>query len=313
MENSAHAMATGIFVLLMAAALCAGVIWLEGSGMRGVPYDLITQADVAGLSTGTPVRLEGVQVGQVQSIAFDPADPRRVRVRALIKPDVHLLEGAQATIRYLGISGTGYVELDYPRGASRALATSLANPARIPLRDSGLAQLTDAGNELIATFTKTLDRVNGVLTPENSRNVSRLIAQLNEAAAGISGLTHDLEPAAHHADSVLQNANGLMRSMRSTTNDADTLIVGVGARGGVVDTVRQGVLETGAAARDIDNALIYDTLPRVDALLDQLSPTSDSLNQVLRQVQGEPQSLIFGLPPRTPGPGEPGFQSAVSR
>jgi phospholipid/cholesterol/gamma-HCH transport system substrate-binding protein len=313
MENSSHSIATGVFVLILAVALCAGALWLGGGAIRGEPYDLITQADVAGLSAGATVRLRGVEVGEIRSIDFDPIDPRRVRVRALVKPNVHLLEGTRATIRYLGLSGTGYVELDPPQGASRTLETSATMPARIPLRDSGLAQLTDAGSELVTEFTKTLRRVNGILTPETSRNMSQLIAHLNEAAAGIGVLTHDLEPAARHTDRILENANVLMRTIRMTATDADSVIVGAGAHGGALDAVRDGALETGSAARNVEGALVYDTLPRMDALLEQLSRTSDSLNQLLRQVQSEPQSLVFGLPPRAPGPGEPGFQQAVSR
>ena len=313
MENSAHAIATGVFVVLLIGALCGGALWLGGSTIRGEPYDLITEADVAGLSAGATVRLRGIEVGEIRSIDFDPLNPRLVRVRALIKPDVHLMEGTRATIRYLGLSGTGYVELDYPAGASRVLATSTTMPARIPMRDSGFAQLTDSGNELIATFTKTLQRVNGVLTPETSRNISQLIARLNEASASVSVLTRDLEPAARHADSVLVNANALMHSLRSTAQDADTLLVGAGAHGGAIDAVRDGLRQTGTAAHDIDTALVEDTLPRIDALVDQLSRASESLNALLRQTQSEPQSLIFGLPRNTPGPGEPGFRKAVSK
>jgi len=313
MENSSHAIATGVFVLLLATGLCAGALWLGGHAIRGEPYDLITEVDVASLSTGATVRLRGVEVGEVRSIDFDPTDPRRVRVRILVKPGVRLLEGTRGTIRYLGLSGTGYVELDYPHGASRVLETSITMPARIPLRDSGLAQLADAGNQLITTFTDTLRRVNGVLTPETSRNVSQLIARLNETASGLSVLTHDLEPAARHSDRVLANANALMDSIRSMARDADGVIVSAGARGGAVDAVRDGALETGGAAREVEGALVYDTIPRIDALLEQLSRASDSLNQLLRQVQSAPQSLVFGLPPRIPGPGEPGFQPAVSK
>jgi len=70
MENRAHAIAAGIFVLVLALALVAGAFWIGGGTIRGVPYDLLTQASVAGLSAGAPVRLRGVEVGQVQSIAF---------------------------------------------------------------------------------------------------------------------------------------------------------------------------------------------------------------------------------------------------
>jgi phospholipid/cholesterol/gamma-HCH transport system substrate-binding protein len=313
MENSAHAMATGVFVLLLALLLAAGAFWLGVGTGTGVPYDLITESSVAGLSPGAPVRLRGVEVGEVRSIAFDPLDRRRVRVRALIHRDVRLMDGTRATISYLGLSGTAYVELDYPDSASRPLQSSEAMPARIPMGASGLAQLSDAGGKLIKTFTETLDRVNGILTPETLRNISQLISHLNQAAASVSILTRELQPAARNANHLIESANGFIQSARSTVQDADTLVVRAGAPGGAIDAVRGGALSTGQAARAVEGELVYQTLPRVDALAERFSRTSDLLNQLLQQLQSEPQSLIFGLPAPTPGPGEPGFQREVKQ
>ncbi len=308
MENRAHAIAAGVFVLVLALTLVGGAFWLGGASTRGVPYDLITQASVAGLSTGAPVRLRGVEVGQVQSIGFDPSDPRRVRVRALVDPKAQIMEGAHGTISYLALSGSAYVELDYPDTASRILRTSVDAPAEIPMRASGLAQLTDAGEELIQEFRQTLHHVDAVLTPETTRNVAQLTAHLNEASKDVTILTRDLQPAARHIDTVVTNLNDLLQSTRTTVRDVDSLIAGASARGGAIDAVRESALSTGQAAHDIDRALVYETLPRIDMLAERLSRTSDSLTQLLQQVHNQPQSFLFGLPRATPGPGEPGFQ-----
>ena len=313
MENRAYAIATGAFVLLLAALLAVSAIWLSGTRVRGAPYDLITEASVAGLSTGAPIRLRGVEVGQVQQIGFDPADQRRVRVRALLDPNVRLPEGTRGTISYLGLSGMAYVELDYPDSASRSLHTSAAVPARIPLRASALRQLTDAADRLVKTFDDTLQRVNDVLTPETSRNVSQFIAHANQAAAAVTVLTRELQPAARHADRIIGKTDELVQAVQSTARDADALILAANSRGGTMDAIRDGALSTGQAARNVEHALVFETLPRLDVLAERLSRASDSLDQLLQQVQKEPQSLVFGLPPPTPGPGEPGFRQTTSQ
>jgi phospholipid/cholesterol/gamma-HCH transport system substrate-binding protein len=308
MENRAYAIATGGFVLVLAVILCASAFWLGGGTVRGVPYDLITKASVAGLSPGAPVELRGVEVGQIQSIGFDPSDHHRVRARALIDPNVHLMEGTYATISYLGLSGTAYVALEYPDDASRALLTSADTPAKIPMEASGLAELTKAGRELIKTVNGTVQRVNELLTPETTRNISQLAAHLNEASMSVTVLTRDLQPAARHLDTVITDADSLLQSIHTTVDHADAMLVSASAHGGAIDAVRDGAASTGQAARDVERALVHDTLPRIDVLAERLSRASDSLNMLLQQVQGEPQSLIFGLPPPTPGPGEPGFR-----
>lgn len=311
MENRSYAIATGAFVLILAAALAAGAFWLGGGAAKGMPYDLITEASVAGLEHGAPVRLRGVEVGEVRDIGFDPADRRRIRVRILVDPDTHLLDGTHATMSYLGLSSDAYIELDYPDDAQRTLQSSIANPARIPLGTSGLAQLTAEGNEVLKTFNGTLQRVNGVLTPQTTRDIAALTAHLNEASAGLAQLTHDLQPAARRADHAIASADELLQSLRTTARDADTLLVNLRAPGGPLDALSDGARSTGHAARDLDAALLQETLPRIDLLAERLTRASDSLNQTLQRIHNEPQSLIFGLPAPAPGPGEPGFRETA--
>jgi len=311
MENRAYAIATGAFVLLLAALLAASAIWLSGTRMHGAPYDLITEVSVAGLSTGAPVRLRGVEVGQVEEIGFDPADQRQVRVRTLLDPNIRVPEGTYGSLSYLGLSGTAYVELDYADSASRTLHTSAALPARIPLRASGLTQLTDGADRLLKTFNDTLQRVNGVLTPETRRNVSQFIAHANEAAAGVTALTQEFRASARHADRVLGHADGLVQTVQSTARDADALLIAANSRGGTMDALRDGARSTGQAARTVEHALVSETLPRFDVLTERLSRATDSLDQLLQQIHNQPQSLVFGLPPPTPGPGEPGFRQTT--
>lgn len=313
MENSAHATATGAFVLALVVLLAAAAFWLEGGTMRGVPYDLVTGSSVAGLSTGAPVRVLGVDVGEVQSITLDPLNPRRVRVRALIHPGVRLMEGTRATISYLGLSGMAYVELEFPEGASQPLLSTAARPARIPMQASGFAQLAGSGRTLIRTLTGTLQHVNAVLTPQNLDNVTLLIRHLNQAAAGADVLMHDFQPAARDADGTLKRLDGVMGPLRRTVGDADTLLVRADAPGGAMDAIRSGAQSTGQAAHGVELALVYQTLPQLDTLARRLSRASDSLDLLLQQLQSQPQSLLFGLPSQPPGPGEPGFGRAANK
>jgi phospholipid/cholesterol/gamma-HCH transport system substrate-binding protein len=313
MENRAHAIAAGVFTLVLIVALAVGAFWLGGGTITGEPYDLITDASVVGLNSGDTVRLRGVEVGQVESIRFDASDPRLIRVRILVNPDVRVMEGTHGTIRYAGLSGSTYVDLDFPNSAVHLLKTSATAPATVPLSATGMAQLTQNAEDLMKAMKQTLQRVDGILTPETTKNIAQLVTRLNDASAAITTLTRDLQPAAHHIDSVITNANALLESSQSTVHDLDTLIVGANANGGAIDAIRAGALSTGQAAREVERALVHETLPRVDMLAERLSRTSDSLDQLLDVIQTQPQSFIFGLPRPKPGPGESGFQPTTRR
>jgi phospholipid/cholesterol/gamma-HCH transport system substrate-binding protein len=309
-ENRAYAIATGVFVLLMGALLCGAVFWLSGGAPRGLPYDLITEDSVAGLAKGAQVKLRGVEIGEVKSIGFDPQNRRLVRVRALLDPRVPLMVGTQASQKSAGISGSDYVELNYPDSATRALETSRSSPATIPLRTSDFGQLTDSGDQVLQSLQDTLHRVDAVLTPELAQHVGQLVTQLNQAAVQITLLGHDLRPAAQRLAPLLDDTRDTVRTARTALQDADTLVVQVRARVNTLDTLRETLHDTGDAVRDVHHALVDETLPRVDSLADRLSGTSDTLDQLLIELQNQPQSVIFGLPPPRPGPGESGMRTA---
>ena len=301
MENRSYTIGAGLFVLLLLALLIGGTVWFDERGhLRGVPYDLISDSSVAGLTIGATVRLRGVEIGQVQTIGFDANDPTKILVRISVAPKFSLLRGSYGTLDNQGLSGNSYVELDFPNGAREVLASSLPMPARIPLRRSSWAALPDTGEKFLTTFTGTLEHVNSVLTPDNSKRLSRLLGQATEAAERITAIAHDLQPAARRAETVVKDAD-------ITLKDVDELVAEARTHIGALDEVGEGAHQTGLAARGVEQALVHDTLPKLNQLLSGLSQNSDALQEFLEQLKERPQSVLFGVQSRPPGPGEWGF------
>ena len=56
MENRAHALAAGLFTLILGAALVAVTVWFSKDDLKLVPYTLFTTGSVTGLKTEAPVR-----------------------------------------------------------------------------------------------------------------------------------------------------------------------------------------------------------------------------------------------------------------
>ena len=308
MENRSYSVAAGLFVLLFIAVLIGGILWFDERGhLRGVPYDLVSSTSVAGLTIGATVRLRGVEIGQVQSIGFDADDPTKIRVRISVNPKFRLFKGSYATLSLQGLSGNSDVELDFPNDERDVLASNLRLPARIPLRRSSWAGLPDTGERFLATFTGTLERVNSVLTPDNSQRLSRLLTRVTAAADGVTAIAHDLRPAARRVGTVIKDADETLRSGHKTLDDFGTLVADARAHIGALDAVGEGAHQTGLAAHGVEQALVLDTLPKLDQLLSGLSQNSDRMQEVLEQIKEQPQSVLFGAQPRPPGPGERGF------
>jgi phospholipid/cholesterol/gamma-HCH transport system substrate-binding protein len=305
MENRAYTMAAGVFVVLLLALLIGAILWFNDRGhIHGALYDLITRSSVAGLTAGANVSLRGVQIGQVQSIQFDNDDQTTVRVRIAVDPRFVLHKGSYATLNYQGLSGDAYVELDFPSQEHERLTGKPGIPARIPLGRSSWATLPDTGELFLTSFTNTLGRVNSVLSPQNTQHLSRMLVDFSAAAEEVTAVARELRPAASRVDILTLEADDTLRAAHKTLADIDSLAVGFQGHLGALDAVGEGARQTGLAAQGVRQALVGDSLPKLDRVLDGLSQNSDALQELLEQLKQQPQSVLFGTAMPPPGPGE---------
>ena len=117
MENKSHAMAAGIFVLVVAALLAGLAVWLTRDNREYQLYEMSTKDGVSGLQPQATVRYKGVPVGKVTSIRLDP-DPMRNQavVRLRFDKDLHLSDDSIASVRTSGLIGDKFISIS--RGGS---------------------------------------------------------------------------------------------------------------------------------------------------------------------------------------------------
>ena len=111
MENRAHALAAGIFTLVLGTALAAVALWFSKDDIKLIPYLMTTSSSVTGLKVEAPVRYRGVDVGKVDDIAIDSANGGRVRIRIGVKEGTPITKSTYAQLGYQGITGLAYVLL----------------------------------------------------------------------------------------------------------------------------------------------------------------------------------------------------------
>ena len=71
MENRAHAIAAGLFTILLTAGVVFAAMWFSGETYEKAVYLLESRLPVTGLNVQSAVRFRGVDVGKVESIEFD--------------------------------------------------------------------------------------------------------------------------------------------------------------------------------------------------------------------------------------------------
>lgn len=114
-------MAVGIFMLIGIA--CVGYLTIQLGKMQWIGdnfYPLEARfKSAAGLKAGSQVEISGVQVGQVDSIRFDP-DRQMAKVRLKIQKDIVLTDDVIASVKTSGLIGDRYIKLT-PGGSDLVL------------------------------------------------------------------------------------------------------------------------------------------------------------------------------------------------
>ena len=114
MENKAHYALIGTFVLLALLAATFFATWLSGRQFDQA-YDEYTvefNGAVRGLSRGSEVRLNGLNVGEVTRLRFDPVNPNLVFVTVQVIDGAPIFEDGFAQLEPLGLTGLNYVQIN---------------------------------------------------------------------------------------------------------------------------------------------------------------------------------------------------------
>ena len=306
MENRSHALAAGLFTLILGAALAAVALWFSKDDIKLIPYVLTTNSPVTGLKVEAPVRYRGVDVGKVDDISIDARNNGRVQIRLGVKEGTPITSGTYAQLGYQGITGLAYVLLGDDGKSQYPLPSSPGALAQIRMKPS----LMDDGEVLFASFAEIAEKVKHLLDDENQGHVRRTLAGLEDVTQRASVAAKKLEPSLDAMPGLISQTKGLASDARASVRKADELIGSVNGLAlkldARVDTLTRAVAsveEVGTTARAVND----ETVPRMNGFIDDLSKDTRTIGRVVNTLGEQPQSIVFGTPPGRPGPGEPGF------
>jgi len=304
MENKAHALAAGIFVLVVAAMLVALAAWLTRDTGQHDPYEISTRDSITGLQPQAAVRYRGVEVGKVDSIEFDPKGQGTVLIALEVDRQAPVTKGTFATLGYQGVTGLAYIQLDDDGKSTARPEWSAGQPPRIPMRPGLLDKLTVKGEQLIDRADAALASINTLLGDANQKRVATALDNFGSAAAQVTELSHTLNGTVRtKVDPTLVQAKQTLQSVQSTSDEFGRTAKRVNAADGPIDRLAQGTQSLSHAADSFNAA----TLPRIDRATEETSRAVRTLGRTVTSISDNPQSLIYGNGILPPGPGEQGF------
>jgi phospholipid/cholesterol/gamma-HCH transport system substrate-binding protein len=323
MENKAHAIAAGAFVLGLIAALVALVVWFTRDNTVRNVYELSTRDPVSGLQPQATVRYRGIAVGKVASIDFDPKVKGNVRVRITVDERVPLTKSSYATLAYQGVTGLAFIAIDDKGESQVALVPDNGDPPRIPLKPSMLAQLQDRGEAIINQIDEVTKKANTILGDANQKRIADALENIAAATASANQLTRSLDhtvknglnPALAALPPLIDRTKDTMGTVKTAAGDVsrvannlNTTVGRLNAKDGPLDRLGDGTKSLAQAVDSFNSA----TLPRVNRVADDTSRAVRRLGRAADGINDNPQSLLFGSGGVAAGPGEPGFTAPAA-
>ena len=298
----------GAFVLVLGAALIAGVLWLASGGAFKQKYDFylaIEDESVAGLNLNAPVKYNGVEVGKVRQINLDPENPERVILMFAIERGTPIKEDTVAVLKTQGLTGIAYVELSGgARNSPLLRATAGSEYPVIRTKPSLSARLENVLTSVLAKLDSTSNGINTLLSAENQ-------AAFKSALADIAAVAHTFAARKNTLDAAMVNAARTFENAARATAQAGPVIDSVGRSANAIEKMGSAVAQTSTSAGNTVNSIGADvkrftaeTLPELERLLGELSVLSASLRRLSDQTERNPAGLLFGRKPVPVGPGE---------
>lgn len=293
MEPRAHHLLVGLFVLASAAALVAFALWLGKAGGKGerIPFRIVFEGGVQGLSRGSPVLYSGLAVGEVTRLWLDRADPSKVWVEVALDPDTPVRTTTTARLAIANITGASVILLENEDPDAPPLPRPEGQIPQIPSRPSPFAELRNTGEQLLYNVSRLVDNALAVLSEENAAQLSGILADLRAVSNELAGRRETLGRS-------LEELAGAAGELRATLGESHRLLAAFNERfagqgEALFDDAGRALAEVAALAAQLRALLAANraSLTAGAEGLARLGPALERLEALLAQLEAASQEL----------------------
>ncbi|MES2906410.1 MAG: MlaD family protein [Pseudomonadota bacterium] len=272
METKAHSLKVGIFVL---ATFLVGVlfaVWLARAGSSGPKKDffVVFAGSVQGLDKGSFVLFNGLRVGEVKDIGINPGN--NTQVRALISVDklTPVKRDSKARLTYAGLTGVASIEVV---GGGQKTENLMPGEDGVPptlyAQQSFVQNLMESGSETLSNINEVVAKLNKLID-DNSDNITLAIGDMRLAVKNIKDISEEAQ-----ANGLVDNINETAKSFRKMSDTLDVRVTSIS--GDISRFTNKGLKE-------------------LEGLISDGRKTLSSIDEVTRELNRNPQGLIFGRP-----------------
>lgn len=318
MESKVDYTLTGLFLLLLFSGLIAFAFWLgkyNDNINTYTYYKVYLTESVAGLAPEAAVKYHGVDMGKVQSIRINPNNSEEVELVLKMKKETPVKTDSFATLKFYGITGLAYIEIEGGTKESPLLATSEKNMATIPTSPSLIKRLDESLSSVAAKLSKSLDRADLLFSDANIHNVSKSLENLRSLTNQMDNYQEQIKLLLAQGIALENNASRTLQSIDETAQSAkqtsDVLERKLTATFQSVETTSK---QSHALIQKIESTIdrgdynlqtiAAPTLNELNTLITHSKTLTQEMESTLKTLQESPSDILFKRSKPKPGPGE---------
>jgi phospholipid/cholesterol/gamma-HCH transport system substrate-binding protein len=275
METKANTALIGAFTLIVLALGFVFIYWLARGSEQSNNAELtvIFNDPVTGLSVGSQVVFNGINIGTVKRLSLDPKNPRAVNAELSVQPLRSIKEDTQVTLGFQGLTGVGYVEMAGGSPQKPPIWESMTRPTIVAARSS-MQDLMAGARTILARTDETLQSIEKLVS-ENTDDVSQAIRDVRQFTGALS-----------------QNSDGVAQLVEQIT----------AASTGISDATKrlQGIVERGEAViAAVDPAEVRAALDNVKRTTDNIAAQTERFDSIMQRadaISTDVQSFATHLP-----------------
>ena len=308
METRANYLMVGAFVLLFSLGLLGFVVWLAKfqSQTETVRYDIFFKGSVTGLKEGSPVRYNGVKVGDVIFIGLDRDNPSRVRAMVELEGDAPVKNDTEASLALEGLTGGRYILLS---GGSLDSAPLEKEPdqkrAVIPSKQSAIDTVMESAPELFVSAQELLVKAQLFLSDANREKVDRILGNFEQVSLNFQTASATLAEQAPGLEGIIADTASTMENLREASGGLSQMSVSLQADSkrlaekadDALSSIQNMAQEFEAIAAENRKPISEFTnggLYELTTLLTEARALLVGLNRVTTEVERDPARFLFG-------------------
>ncbi|WP_083003935.1 MlaD family protein [Halomonas sp. GT] len=304
METRAHHVVIGLFTLLSAAAALLFALWMSyAAGERNYqPYRILFERSVSGLSIGSKVQYNGIEVGDVTELTLNPDDPRQVIASVRVYEDTPVKTDTRAKLAFASITGSMSIQLYGGTPESSRLINQTDSTAPFINADpSPIATLFDEGETMVQNINSILLNVNELFNDGNREQAGTILTSIAQITEMIASQQTALDQNMALFGEVSRQATATLESIDTLSLEATRLLQQDGQQ--MMQSAESASRDVASAARRIEQ-LVNDNAGAVDSTLQgaqdiapalsALRSTLTNLDRITRQLEESPADFFLG-------------------